>query len=115
LVSYGLISLGGYIYLSNKVVGLVSWVSIKIYLMSGKASNVILYIFANMAKQKNNIITIDLNQWQTPVNYAIDNDLNFNTLLQHIKRTREGTSKTPLDVIEIPELNNLTLIKKIER
>ena len=61
---------------------------------------------------KNNIIEIDLSKWQTPINYAKYHNIPIGTLSQQIKRTREGKTPNPLPIWEIPELNNLILIRK---
>jgi len=66
-----------------------------------------------MAKQ--NIITIDLNKYCTQQQYAKEQDIKLNTLSQRIKRIKAGESKINIDFIEIPELNNLVLINRLNK
>lgn len=61
---------------------------------------------------KNKIITIDLNIWCTQQQKAIDTGIKLNTISQQIKRTKEGKTINPVEILEIPELNNLVLIKR---
>lgn len=61
---------------------------------------------------KNNIVTIDLNEWCTQQQKAKEQGIKLNTLSQQIKRTKAGTTSTPIEYWEIPELNNLILVKR---
>lgn len=62
---------------------------------------------------KNNIITIDLNVYATQTQYAADNKMRLNTVSQQVKRAKDGQPGSKgIEFIEIPELNNLILIKK---
>ena len=63
-----------------------------------------------MAKDK--VITIDLSQWATQQDYANETGKKLNTISQWIKRTKEGKAVNPAIIREIPELNNLVLIKR---
>lgn len=63
-----------------------------------------------MAK-KDNIITIDLNQYTTQVQWAEENGENVNTVFQWVKRKKDGKGKAPIEILEIPELG-ITLIKR---
>ena len=63
-----------------------------------------------MAKDK--IITIDLNIYCTQQQYAKETGEKLNTISQRIKRTKDGTTTKPVNILEIPELNNLVLIKR---
>ena len=58
-------------------------------------------------------ITIDLSEWSTQQQYAKDNKIKLNTVSQWIKRTKEGKTVNPATIREIPELNNLVLIKRL--
>ena len=70
--------------------------------------NVITFVF--MAKNK--ILKIDLNKYCTQQQYAIENNIPLNRISQRIKRTKEGNTANPVEILEIPELNNLVLIKR---
>ena len=61
---------------------------------------------------KNKIITIDLNKYCTQQQYAVENGIPLNRISQRIKRTKEGKTINPVEILEIPELNNLVLIKR---
>jgi hypothetical protein len=62
----------------------------------------------------NKIIKIDLSKWSTQQQFARDNNIPLNRISQRIKRTKDGTTKNPLEILEIPELNNLVLINKLQ-
>lgn len=62
--------------------------------------------------KKNNIITIDLSVYCTQQQYAKETGMKLNTISQQIKRTKEGKTLNPVKILEIPELNNLVLIKR---
>ncbi len=64
---------------------------------------------------KDNIITIDLNKYCTQQQYAKDTGIKLNTISQRIKRIKAGESKINIDFIEIPELNNLILINRLNK
>lgn len=70
--------------------------------------------FANMERNKN-ILTIDLNKYCTQQQYAKEKEIKLNTLSQRIKRIKAGESKINIDFIEIPELNNLVLINRLDK
>ena len=70
--------------------------------------NVIIFVF--MAKNK--ILKIDLDKYCTQQQYAIENNIPLNRISQRIKRTKEGKTVNPVEILEIPELNNLVLIKR---
>jgi hypothetical protein len=59
----------------------------------------------------NNTITINLDEWTTQTKLAPLIKMKENTLIQQIKRAKEGKSKTSIEFWEIPELN-ITLVKK---
>jgi hypothetical protein len=59
------------------------------------------------------IIKIDLAKWSTQQQYARDNNIPLNRISQRIKRTKEGKTVNPVIIWEIPELNNLVLIKRL--
>jgi hypothetical protein len=61
---------------------------------------------------KSNILTIDLNVYCTQQQYAKETGTKLNTISQQIKRTKEGKTSNPVEILEIPELNNLVLIKR---
>lgn len=65
----------------------------------------------NMAKD-NNTIVIDKSIWATQQQYAKETGVKLNTISQQIKRTKEGKTVNPVIFWEIPELNNLVLIKR---
>lgn len=58
-------------------------------------------------------IVIDPNIWATQQQYAKENKIKLNTISQWIKRTKEGKTVNPAIIWEIPELNNLVLIKRL--
>lgn len=60
---------------------------------------------------KKNIITIDLNKWTTQVEKARISGIPLSTLSYRVKRTLEGKTKSPIETMEIPELN-ITLVRK---
>jgi hypothetical protein len=62
-----------------------------------------------MAKDRK--IVIDLNVYCTQADYAKDNDKKLSTVSQWVKRAKAGQSNL-IDYLEIPELNNLTLVKR---
>ena len=62
---------------------------------------------------KKNVIAIDLNTWSTQQQYARDNNVPLNRISQRIKRTKAGKTVNPVTIWEIPELNNIVLIKKV--
>jgi len=57
-------------------------------------------------------LIIDTRIWATQQQYAIENKKKLNTISQWIKRTKEGKTVNPATIWEIPELNNLVLIKR---
>lgn len=63
---------------------------------------------------KNKTITIDLDKYCTQQQYAIEKSIKLNTLSQRIKRIKAGESKIFIDFIEIPELNNLILVNRLQ-
>ena len=60
---------------------------------------------------KSNIITIDLNVYCTQADYAKERKMNLSTVSQWVKRAKAGKTQ-PIEYWEIPQLNNLTLVKK---
>ena len=62
-----------------------------------------------MSKDKK--IVIDLSVYCTQADYAKDNNVKLSTVSQWVKRAKEGKTQ-PVEYWEIPELNNLTLVKK---
>lgn len=66
-----------------------------------------------MADKKNNILKIDLDVWTTQAQKANDSGIRLNTISQQIKRARAGEAGSHgIEYWEIPELNNLILVKK---
>lgn len=63
-----------------------------------------------MAKKKN-IITIDLDVWTTQKEKAKELGITAEGVNHRIRRTLNGTCKSPIESWHIPELN-LTLVKK---
>lgn len=57
------------------------------------------------ATTQKQIISIDTNQWETVKSAAKRLELPLGTLCQRIARTRQGTTLTPVDIWEIPELS----------
>lgn len=62
-----------------------------------------------MAKDKK--ITIDLNIYCTQADYAKETGEKLATVSQWVKRAKAGQS-IKVEYLEIPELNNLTLVKR---
>lgn len=56
-------------------------------------------------------ITINLNEWQTQINYCRENNVNTATLGWWIKRTKLNQGIIRIEFLDIPELN-LTLVKR---
>lgn len=68
--------------------------------------------FAIMSYIKNNIITINLNEWCTQSQKAIETDIKINTISQRIKRAKEGKPGSKgIEFLDIPELS-ITLVKR---
>lgn len=61
---------------------------------------------------KNKVLTIDLNKWCTQQDKARISGIKLTTISQQVKRTKEGKTKTPIEILELPELNGLTLVKR---
>jgi transposase-like protein len=59
-----------------------------------------------------NKITIDLTVWTTQQQYSRETGIKLNTISQWVKRTKEGKGNKTVEILEIPELNNLVLIKR---
>jgi hypothetical protein len=64
-----------------------------------------------MAKRKENIISIDLNVWQTQAQYAKEKKIKLSTLSYRVLRSLKGTTPNPIECWQIPELG-ITLVKK---
>lgn len=60
---------------------------------------------------KKNIITINLDKYCTQANYATEYNVKLSTVSQWVKRKIDGKSNK-VEILEIPELNNLVLIKR---
>jgi hypothetical protein len=60
---------------------------------------------------KPNIITIDLNVYCTQANYALEKNMKLATVSQWVKRAKDNTANK-IEILEIPELNNLVLVKR---
>lgn len=61
-----------------------------------------------MTKKK---IVIDTDVWCTQVQKAKRDGIKLGTLSQWVKRSRDGTTNNPIDILEIPELS-IILVKK---
>lgn len=65
-----------------------------------------------MANKQRKSITIDLDTWCTQQDKARLTGQRLNTISQQVKRTKAGQTSKPVEILEIPELNNLVLVKR---
>ncbi len=63
------------------------------------------------AQMKPNIITIDLNLWCTQTTKARETGVKQTLISQKVCRLRAGKPQD-IEILEIPELNNLVLVKR---
>ncbi len=58
-----------------------------------------------------NILSIDLNVWQTQAEYARQTGYKLNTISQWVKRDLAGEGSKKIDTMHIPQLS-ITLVRK---
>lgn len=58
-----------------------------------------------------NILRIDLDKWITQAEKAKLTGIPLSTLSYRVKRTIDGTTKSPIEIKQIPALN-ITLVRK---
>lgn len=63
-----------------------------------------------MAK-KHRIVTIDFNEWCTQQEKSTNGGGKLTTISRRVKRTKDNDTQSPIDILEIPELN-ITLVRR---
>lgn len=56
-------------------------------------------------------VTIDFSQWYTQEQYAALNGLPASRVRVWVANLKKGKGRPPIDTVQVPELNNMVLIR----